>query len=42
MKDGDDGSETRLVETEVANGGCIERPFILRRLGEGEVMGLWK
>jgi hypothetical protein len=42
MKDGDEGSETRLVETEAANGGCIDRPFMLRLLGEGEVIGLWK
>lgn len=42
MNDGEEGSETRLVESEVANGGCMERPFMLRLLGEGEVIGLWK
>jgi hypothetical protein len=41
IKDGDEGSETRVDESElVAKGGCIDSPFMLRgRRGPGEVMG---
>jgi hypothetical protein len=38
---GDDGSDTRLDESELANGGWIESPFMfLALLGDGEVIGL--
>ena len=40
MNDGDVGSETRLVTDDVANGGCIDKPFMfLGRRGDGDVMG---
>lgn len=43
INDGEEGSETSemfVVEVEAANGGWIERPFILRPLrGEGDVIG---
>jgi len=43
MNDGEEGSETKemvVVAVELAKGGWIERPFMLRaRRGEGEVMG---
>lgn len=40
MKDGDDGSEGSAGEAaEGTKGGCIERPFMFRRLGAGDVMG---
>lgn len=41
MNTGDDGSDTRLEESELANGGWIESPFMfLALLGDGEVIGL--
>ena len=39
MKEGEEGSDTRLEVREDWNGGCIDRPFMLRRLGEGDVIG---
>lgn len=40
MNEGEEGSETRLDDSDVWNGGCIDRPFILRaRLGDGDVIG---
>lgn len=40
MNEGDEGSETRLEDRELANGGCIDKPFIFLLLGEGDVIGL--
>lgn len=39
MNDGEQGSECSADEAEGANGGCIERPFMFRRLGAGDVIG---
>jgi hypothetical protein len=37
---GSDTSEILVVDVETANGGWMERPFMLRpRRGEGDVMG---
>jgi len=40
MNEGEEGSETRLDNKDVWNGGWIDRPFMLRPLlGDGDVIG---
>lgn len=40
MKEGDEGSETKLDDRELANGGWIDNPFMFLLRGDGDVMGL--
>lgn len=40
IKDGEDGSDGCVEEAdEAAKGGCMESPFMFRRLGAGDVIG---